>query len=338
MKILVIGPAWIGDMVLAQSLFRLLKQRHPYSQLDVLAPAWTEPLLARMPEVDEPIPAKFAHGRFDFVERVKLGRQLRERQYDWAILLPNSFKSALVPFIAKIPRRTGFRGEWRYGLLNDIRALDKKKLYRTVDRFVALGLGRDEPVPRELPVPRLIANFGQAQAALQRLQVSISDRPILALAPGAEYGPAKRWPEEYYADLARAKIREGWDVWLFGSEKEADVTREIQRLAGAGCVNLAGRTSLADAIDLLSLAHAVVSNDSGLMHIAAALARPLVAIYGSSDPKHTPPLGARAQTIYLGLPCSPCFERECPLGHLRCLYDIEPAQVLAALSEACVDD
>ena len=324
-------------MVLAQSLFRLLKQRHPYSQLDVLAPTWTQPLLARMPEVDEAIAVSFAHGRLDLVERLRLGKQLRARRYDWAILLPNSFKSAIVPAMAGIPRRTGFRGEWRYGMLNDIRALDKRKLPRTVDRFVVLGLDRDEPLPAEIPVPRLIANLGQARAVLERLGVPFSDKPILALAPGAEYGPAKRWPEEYYADLVQAKVKDGWDVWLFGSERDAEVTREIVRLTQGRCVDLAGRTSLAEAIDLLSLAHAVVTNDSGLMHIAAALARPLVAIYGSSDPRHTPPLGTRAQIVYLGLSCSPCFERECPLGHLRCLYDVEPRQVLTALNEACVD-
>jgi heptosyltransferase II len=336
-KILIIGPAWIGDMVLAQSLFRLLKQRHPYSQIDVLAPAWTEPLLARMPEVDEAVPAAFAHGRLDVAERLRLGRRLRARHYDWAILLPNSFKSALVPWIARVPRRTGFRGEWRYGLLNDIRPLDGKKLPRTVDRFVALGLDRDEPLPADIPAPRLIANLGQARAARERLQVPTPDKPILALAPGAEYGPAKRWPEEYYADLAQAKLKDGWHVWLFGSERDAEVTREIQRLTRGRCTDLAGRTSLAEAIDLLSLAQAVVSNDSGLMHVAAALARPLVAIYGSSDPRHTPPLGTRAEIVYLGLTCSPCFERECPLGHLRCLYDVEPSQVLTALNEACID-
>jgi heptosyltransferase II len=320
-------------MVLAQSLFRLLKQRHPYSQIDVLAPSWTEPLLARMPEVDESIPAAFAHGRLGLAERLRLGRGLRARGYDWAILLPRTFKSALVPWIARIPRRTGYRGEWRYGLLNDIRLLDKNKLTRTVDRYVALGLDRDEPLPAEIPAPRLLANLGQARAALERLQVKHSDKPILALAPGAEYGSAKRWPEEYYADLAHAKLKAGWQVWLFGSSKDAETTREIQRLTRNACVDLAGRTSLSEAVDLLSLAHAVVTNDSGLMHIAAALGRPLVAVYGSSDPTYTPPLGTHAQIVYLGLSCSPCFQRECPLGHLRCLYDVEPTRVLSELEK-----
>jgi heptosyltransferase-2 len=332
-KILVIGPAWVGDMVLAQSLFKLLKQRHPHAELDVLAPGWTEPLLARMPEVNQAIAAPFAHGRLDLGDRLRLGRLLRKRGYDWAIVLPNSLKSAIVPLLAGIPRRTGFRGELRFGLLNDIRPLDKVRLPRTVDRFVALALEPGEALPADIPAPHLVTKVEDAHAALVRLGGSPSARPILALAPGAEYGSAKRWPADYYAVVARAKLDAGWEVWLFGSDKDTNVTHEIQRLTQARCFDIAGRTSLGEAIDLLSLAHAVVSNDSGLMHVAAALARPLVAIFGSSDPQHTPPLGTHAEIVYLGLTCSPCFERECPLGHLRCLYDIEPERVATALNE-----
>ncbi|MBI3897125.1 MAG: lipopolysaccharide heptosyltransferase II [Gammaproteobacteria bacterium] len=320
-------------MVMAQSLFRLLKQRHPLAELHVLAPAWTEPLLTRMPEVDDTIAAPFAHGRLDLLERLRIGRTLRRRQYDWAIVLPNSLKSALVPFAARIRQRTGYVGELRYGLLNDMRRLDEKKLLRMVDRFAALGLPANEPLPNDLPPPRLIAKADEAKTALARLNISLSGKPILALAPGAEYGSAKRWPEEYYADLANAKLNEGWDVWLFGSEKDSETTREIQRLTHGRCVDLAGHTRLGEAIDLLALVTAVVSNDSGLMHIAAALNRPMVAIFGSSDPRHTPPLSTRARVVYLGVSCSPCFERECPLGHLRCLFDIAPAQVQSALAE-----
>ena len=330
MKILIIGPAWVGDMVLAQSLFRLLLERHPGTELDVLAPAWTAPLLARMPEVREAIRAPFAHGRLDLGERWRIGRRLRERRYDWAIVLPKTFKSALVLLPARIPRRTGFVGEWRYGVLNDVRRLDTK-LTRTVDRYVALGLQRDEPLPPHIPPPRLLADSGNARAALGRLGIPFPQRPILALAPGAEYGPAKRWPPAYYAQLARAKIKEGWNVWLFGSEKDSEVTHEIQRYTQGQCSDLAGRTPLGDAIDLLSLATHVVSNDSGLMHVTAALGRPLVAIYGSSDPSYTPPLSEHAHVLYLALPCSPCFQRECPLLHLNCLRGIEPQKVLSLM-------
>lgn len=331
MKILIVGPAWVGDMVLAQSLFKLLKARHADATLDVLAPAWTAPLLARMPEVDTAVALPFRHGELMLGERIRIGRKLRAHAYDWAIVLPRSLKAALVPFVARAPRRTGFRGEWRYGLLNDVRPLDKARLPRTVDRFVALGLERGEALPDDIPLPRLTVSPAATDAALARLGLAAPVRRILGVCPGAEYGPAKRWPAEYFAEVARKRITQGWQVWLFGSDRDAAVTGEINRLTERGCVDLAGRTTLGEAIDLLSLTSAVLTNDSGLMHVAAALDRPLVAVFGSSDPNYTPPLGARAEVVYLGLACSPCFERECPLGHLRCLYDITPERALETL-------
>ncbi len=318
-------------MVLAQSLFKLLKQRHPRSRLDVLAPTWTLPLLARMPEVDAAIAAPFTHGQLDLGTRLKLGRELRARGYDRAIVLPSSFKSAITPFIARIPRRTGFAGELRYGLLNDVRRLDKQKLPRTVDRFVALALDTGEALP-PIPEPRLVADVENARAVLDRLGHARPQAAVLGLCPGAEYGPAKRWPAEHFAEVANTKLAQGWEVWLFGSDKDAAVTAAVQGLTQNRCLDLAGKTTLTEAVDLLALTTAVVSNDSGLMHIAAALDRRLVAVYGSSDPRHTPPLSARATILHLGLPCSPCFKRECPLGHLRCLKDLPPAVVLDALT------
>lgn len=320
-------------MVLTQSLLKLLKQRQPDAHIDVLAPAWTLPLLAHMPEVEDAIAAPFRHGELKLGERLRIGRSLRSRAYDRAVVLPNSLKAAVLPFAARIPRRTGFRGEWRYGLLNDVRRLDREKLPRSVDRFVALGLEANEPLPADIPAPALVVREADVTAALARFHVARPTRPVLALCPGAEHGPAKRWPIEYFAAVARTRLARGWSVWLFGSERDAHITGEINRLANRECLDLAGRTTLGEAIDLLSLAAAVVSNDSGLMHIAAALGRPLVAIFGSSDPRHTPPLGTRAEVLYLGLSCSPCFARECPLGHLHCLYDIAPERALTALNE-----
>lgn len=317
-------------MVLAQSLFKILRQRHPQSRLDVLAPAWTHPLLSRMPEVDEAIAAPFMHGRFDLGARLALGRALRARGYDRAIVLPNSWKSALVPWAARIPHRTGFTGELRYGLLNDTRRLDKEKWPRTVNRFVALGLEAGATLP-EIPHPQLQTDSANAHTALARLGREPPTGPVLALCPGAEYGPAKRWPAEYFAEVANAKLAQGWDVWLLGSDKDAAITAVVQGLTQNRCLDLAGKILLTEAIDLLALASAVVTNDSGLMHLASALDRRVVAIYGSSDPRHTPPLGARATALYLDLPCSPCFKRECPLGHLKCLKDLHPALVLETL-------
>ncbi|OGI37643.1 MAG: lipopolysaccharide heptosyltransferase II, partial [Candidatus Muproteobacteria bacterium RBG_16_64_10] len=244
----------------------------------------------------------------------------------------NSLKSALVPWFARIPRRTGYVGELRFGLLNDARRLDRRRLPQTVQRFVALGLPADAQSPPAIPSPRLAVQDADIEAALARLELARPTRPLLALCPGAEYGPAKRWPAEHFAAVARAKIAQGWSVWLFGSDKDAPVTATIRAMLGAHCIDLAGRTRLAEAIDLLALATQVVSNDSGLMHVAAALERPLVAVYGSSDPGFTPPLSPRAQVVSRRLACSPCFKRECPYGHYDCLRGLHPEQVLAALA------
>ncbi|MBI3545260.1 MAG: lipopolysaccharide heptosyltransferase II [Gammaproteobacteria bacterium] len=331
-RILVVGPAWVGDMVLAQSLFKLLKQRHAEARLEVLAPTWSLPLLERMPEVDEGIASVFQHGDLRLLERIGLGRGLRARHYDRAIVLPNSFKSAIVPWAAGARLRSGYIGELRYGLLNDIRRLDKKALPRTVDRFIALALPAGEALP-EIPKPRIRGDANQARTALARLGRGMPRQPVLGLCPGAEYGPAKRWPAEYFADVAQAKLAQGWEVWLFGSDNDAAVTAAIQSMTGKRCLDLGGKTSLAEAIDLLSLTTTVITNDSGLMHVAAALDRQVIAIYGSSDPRHTPPLNDQASVLYLGLECSPCFRRECPLKHLNCLREIKPQQVLAALKD-----
>jgi heptosyltransferase-2 len=330
-KILVIGPSWVGDMVLAHSLFQQLKASQPHMHLAVAAPGWTRPLLERMPQVDEAIALPFRHGELALAERIRFGRSLRGRHFTQAILLANSFKSAILPFAAGIPRRTGFLGEFRYGLLNDIRPLDKAALPRTVDRFAVLGLASGDPPPVALPEPRLRADRDNASAALRRLGMAAPDAPVLALCPGAEYGPAKRWPEDYYAEVAAAMLARGWQVWLFGSEKDRPVTANINRLTQYRCRDLSGSTSLGEAVDLMSLASAVVSNDSGLMHVAAALQLPLAALYGSSDPSHTPPMNDRAKILSLNLSCSPCFERVCPLGHLKCLRDLKPQRVLELL-------
>lgn len=330
-KILIIGPAWVGDMVMAQSLLIALKARDPGSAIDVVAPAWTFPLLERMPQVRRAVALDLGHGELGLRARRRLGVALRAERYRWAIVLPNSYKSALVPWFARVPVRSGYVGELRYGLLNDARRLDKTRLYRMHDRYLALGLAQDTPL-HDPPAPQLRARDTQARATSAALKLDRARAPVLALCPGAEYGPAKRWPAGHFAHVARAKLAQGWQVWLLGSAKDAEVTRKIKAgVADPRCVDLAGRTTLAQAIDLLSLADAVVSNDSGLMHVAAALNRPLVALFGSSDPRHTPPLGARAQALSLGLGCSPCFARDCPLGHTRCLHELPAERVLAAL-------
>ena len=330
MKILIIAPSWVGDMVMAQSLFITLKQNHPNCQIDVLAPEWSQGLLTRMPEVTKTFVMPLTHGQFGLKARFSLGKKLRAENYDQAITLPNSWKSALIPFFARIPKRTGFLGELRYGLLNDARHLNKKILTMTVQRFVTLGLAANTELPAPYSFPALNVTAHQQQTVISKFHLRLS-KPILVLCAGAEYGSAKRWPEAHFAELALQQLSEGWQVWLIGSVKDKPITETINKLCGWQCQDFAGQTDLTEAVDLLSLANTVVSNDSGLMHVAAALNKKVVALYGSSDPEFTPPLHTEAQIVSLNLPCSPCFKRDCPLGHRQCLTDISPQQIAALI-------
>ena len=331
--VLIIAPSWVGDMVMAQSLFKVLKAQDAERAIDVLAPGWTRALLERMPEVRAAIDMPLGHGELKLLTRRRLGVALRAGDYRQAIVLPNSLKSALVPFWARIPLRSGYVGEMRQWLLNDCRRLDKQRLVMTVQRFIALALPDGSALPEPLPPPVLLTDNENTHAALQRLDLDPIAKPVLALCPGAEFGAAKKWPEAYYAAVALEWLSQGWQVWLFGSANDEPVCDSINAQAHGQCENLAGRTRLEDAIDLLAVASFVVTNDSGLMHIAAALQRPMVAIYGSSDPGFTPPLSETAQVERLELDCSPCFQRECPLGHLNCLNELPPARIIAAMGE-----
>ncbi len=332
-KILIIGPAWIGDTVMAQSLFKLLKEQYPTASIDVLAPAWTFSILSCMPEVAHAIEMPLTHGELKLGQRYQIAKTLRKNNYDQAIVLPNSFKSALIPWLAGIPKRTGWLGEWRYFLLNDVRSLDKKKYALMIEQYLALGLPRENKLPQPYPHPAFVVDKDKQQQALNKLNPLWRNRPVLALGAGAAFGSSKRWPEEYFAEIANQKLREGWDVWLFGSEGDRAITDKIMQLTDQQCENLSGRTVLSDTISLLSLVSGVITNDSGLMHMAAALNKPLVAVYGSTSPAFTPPLSAKAKILQLNLACQPCFARECPLTHHRCMRDLTPATVLAAMME-----
>ena len=314
-------------MVMAQSLFKTLGEQNPKRPIDVVAPGWSLPVIARMPEVREGIVSPTAHGEFAFGKRRNLGLRLRERNYQQAIVLPRSLKAALLPWFARIPRRTGYRGEMRYGLINDMRVFDAERLDQTVKRFVALGLAADVPLKR-IPNPALTASPAKQQAAIDELGLA-ADKPVIAMMPGAEYGPAKCWPLEYFKELASLLNDAGYAVWLFGSDKDRAAGEQIASHTNA--VNLCGRTSIEQAIDLLAYCQQAVSNDSGLMHVAAAVGTRVIALYGSTTPSFTPPLTDAADIHYLALSCSPCFKRECPLGHLRCLREIMPAAIMTSI-------
>lgn len=335
MNILIVGPSWVGDMVMAQTLFMCLKQRHPDCTIDVLAPEWSRPILERMPEVRQALSFPLGHGVLDLRARRRIGQQLKG-QYQQAILLPNSLKSALTPFFAGIPTRTGWKGEMRYGLLNDIRTLDKKRYPLMIERFMALAYDKNAELPKPYPRPHLDVIAENRDAALQAFKLT-TQQPILALSPGAEFGEAKRWPAEHYAQVAEHYIRQGWQVWIFGSKKDHPVGEDIRTQLIPGLreevANLAGETSLAQAIDLMSCASAVVSNDSGLMHVAAALNLPLVAVYGSTSPDFTPPLAEQVAIVRTGIECSPCFDRTCRYGHYDCLRLLPPSMVIDSLTK-----
>ncbi|MEW6690586.1 MAG: lipopolysaccharide heptosyltransferase II [Pseudomonadota bacterium] len=316
-RVLVVAPNWIGDALMAQPLLaRLRGKLAPGGRIEALAPPWVAPVLARMAEVDEVLEADLNHGRLQLGARWRLGRRLKARRYDEAVVLPNSWKSALVPFFAGIPVRTGYVGEFRYGLLNS-NYKESKKPVSAPAHYARLAEAPGTEPAQPLPEPRLRTDPGRVAETLARFGIA---KPYAALCPGAEYGPAKRWP--YFDELSR---QIGVSAVLLGSKNDLEASESIQGK------NLIGQTSLDEAIDLISGAKFVVTNDSGLMHVAAALGTPQVALFGSSSPERTPPLSARARVLWLRPECSPCFERVCPLGHFRCMRELSVEKVLSEI-------
>jgi len=330
-RYLIVGPSWIGDMVMAQSLFITLKQQYPDCQIDVLAPAWSLPILKRMPEVNDGISAGVSHGEFSFFKRRKLGLALKPKKYTHAIVIPRSWKSALTPFFAGIPVRTGYRGEMRFGLLNDIRVLDKDVLKQTVQRYVAHAYNNNPPEPPAIPYPVLQVDKGYQQKLLKQFGAKL-DKPIICMMPGAEYGIAKQWPVNNYTELAALLVKAGYQIWVLGSSKDDMSGQKIIDGMNGAAVSLCGKTKLVDVVDLLSCAEQVVTNDSGLMHVAAATGVRVNAIYGSSTPAYTPPLTENKKVFYMNRDCSPCFSRTCKYGHYKCLVDISCDRVFDAVS------
>lgn len=341
MKMLVIGPSWVGDMMMSQSLYRTIKAIEPAAEIDVMAPAWCRPLLDRMPEVNHALPMPLGHGALGLGERRRLGYALRENHYQRAFVLPNSFKSALIPFFANIPQRTGWRGEMRYGLLNDMRILDKQAFPLMVQRYVALAYEAGKiKSATDLPAPLLWPKLQVSEDEIASISQSFSlqtSRPIIGFCPGAEFGPAKRWPHYHYAALAEKLIADGYQVALFGSAKDhpagEDIRLSLTEQAQSWCLNMAGKTSLDQAVVLIGSCQAVVSNDSGLMHVAAALNKPLVALYGPSSPDFTPPLSQHAKVIRLITGYHKVRKGDAEQGYHQSLIDIQPEQVYQELSQ-----
>ena len=331
-RTLIVSPNWIGDAVMAQPLLQLLRAARPGRPIDVLAPPSVAPVWRQMSEVDTVFETPFRHGALQLGERWRLARQLRRLAYGDAYVLPNTLKFALIPWLAGIPRRVGYRGESRYGLIN-VMHHDSAPPRAMVEFYAALA---HPPSAALAPVPRPVLKVSAAQidAVRQRLDLA-PGRPLVVFAPGAEFGPAKRWPAAHFAQLARSILaaEPAAQVALLGAPHDWDVCNDIAARTGhAGMLNLVGGTTLAEAVTLIARADAVVSNDSGMLHIASALNRPVIALYGPTDPAHTPPFSDVARSISLHLECAPCRQRECPLGHQKCMRDISPDMVWQALA------
>ena len=327
-RILIVAPSWVGDAILSEPLVALLREPYEDPIVDVLVNAWCAPVYARMRGIRRIIENPLGHGKLDLAGRRRLARTLRDEGYTHAFVLPNSWKSALAPWLARIPKRVGYRGEARFGLLTDARPLDRKAMPRLVERFAALAVARGALVPMP-PSPVLVPDTANRAAAMRALHLK-TDRPVVILCPGAEFGAAKRWPPNQFAELAGMFLADGLQVWIVGSPNDRIAADAVLNSLGEDMHrvrDLTARTDLGTAIDILSSASLVVSNDSGLMHAAAAVGVPLVALFGSSSPAYTPPLSPLAQIAKIDIACSPCFKRECPLGHFKCMRELKPAIV-----------
>ncbi len=331
-KILIVAPAWLGDMIMAHSLVQVLKERFVDARIDVLAPKSTLLITELMAEFTQRILMPDTHGEFSLKNRWRLARQLKKENYDLVYILPNTWKAALVPFMARIPCRVGWLGEARYGLLT--RYLKEPECFpKMVQRYVALGfLAGDYKNNMQYPVPKIKIPEDLRKRTLKKFNIALV-QPCVLLSPGAAFGPAKRWPVEYFKEVAQYFIKRNYAVWIVGGAAEDNVAQYIQSHVPE-VNNFVGKTDILEMAVLIDLADKILTNDSGPMHVAAALDKPLVAIFGASSAEFTPPLSAHAQVLErLDLECRPCFQRECPLIHLNCLRGIKPEAVIAALEK-----
>jgi heptosyltransferase-2 len=338
-RILIIAPSWLGDIIMSQALMKTLKAMEPSCEITVYAPAYSLPVIARMDEVSRAIVNPFKHGQLQIMKRRAEGRKLKPLGFDTCFVLPNTIKSALVPFFAGIPDRCGFKGEGRWILINSMRT-NKNDYPRMADRYVALAYPMDKvrssrDLPRwEYPSLRLEE---PSEGLISRLGVDFS-KPALALGCGANYGPAKIWPPEHFAAVCKWWAEKtGGQCIAFGTKSDEAAAAAVEKALDPGVRenfrNIAGMTKIDEALDLIGKCSAAVCNDSGLMHTAAAAGVPQADIFGSTSATYTPPLSDKAACIESSEPCRPCFERTCPKGTYACLHGITPQRVIEALEE-----
>ncbi|VFP78909.1 ADP-heptose--LPS heptosyltransferase 2 [Candidatus Erwinia haradaeae] len=339
MKILVIGPSWIGDMMMSHSLYRTLKTNNPKTIIDVIAPKWCQPLISRMPEVRKALTMPLNHGILNLKERWRFSKMLRPSCYDQAFVLPGSFKSALIPFLASIPRRTGWRGEMRYGLLNDLRVLNHINFPLMVHRYIALGYEKTRihsinDLPKPLCLPQLTVNDEEKKTTLNTFKIDYK-KPIISLCPGTAHGLSKCWPFYHYSELTKHLINLGYQILLLGSTNEkyigTAILKGIPKKNRKYCYNFIGKTNLEEAVILISCSRVMISNDSGLMHVASALNQPLIALYGPSNPSFTPPLSKNARIIHLMSNKEKIKKNDIYTGYHPSLIRITPEKVITEL-------
>tara|TARA_B110001454_G_scaffold73478_1_gene71165 strand:+ start:866 stop:1894 length:1029 start_codon:yes stop_codon:yes gene_type:complete len=340
MKILIVGPSWVGDAVMAQSLYKIIKDSNPQSKIDVLSPEWSLGILNRMDELDDLICSPFDHGDLRIKDRIRFGYSLRDRSYDQAIVLTNSLKSSFIPFTANIPKRTGWLGEMRYGFINDIRKVNKNKHKLMVEKFSCLSINPLVENNYEIPWPSLRVDLINLSKLLKKYSFEQSHESI-AICPGAEFGPSKRWPANYYAEVIRHYLSKNWQVFILGSKNDLPVAKAIEDQVPPEnktlLFNFTGQTSIEDAVDILSTCDLVLTNDSGLMHVAAAVNVKLLALYGPTSPKFTPPLSKKAKVIQKIEGYEKTREGELEEGYHYGLSMIKPEEVLDSLSHLIKD-
>ena len=332
--ILIVPYMWIGDFVRCHTVIQLLRARFPDRPVDMLTTTLCAPLTEYMPGLRQAITVDLPRKSLALAQQKTLAARLKREGYGTALIMPRTWKAALAPFFAGIPERTGFVGEARFFLLNDLR-FGERGLQRMVDRCAALALPPGAALPAQLPVPELKVPPAEIAAWRSRRGLAAESRPVVALAPGA-VGPSKRWPSASYAALTRRLLAEGFAVWVLGGPDEKTLAAEI--VGSTAARDLTGH-DLRDAILALASASAAVSNDSGLLHVAAALGTPSIGIFGPTSPWHWAPLNPLAATIETksALDCRPCHKPVCRLGHHRCMRDIEPDEVFAATRRALAE-
>lgn len=339
-KVLIVAPSWLGDLVIAQSLFK--KLHHANHEIHVAAPLWNKEILDFMPEVSKKILLPFEHGEVSLIKRYKFSKKLQKENYSKSIILPNSLKSALLPFFAKIPKRIGYQKEGRGIFLTDKRELNKEFLPLMVQRFNYLALNKNESdFSSSVKVtsdfyPRLDTSSINYEDIQNKFNINLFDTKSIAIAPGAAFGPAKRWPAKFYADVAKEYLDNGYNLFIFGANQDSETAQNVINNIGSNnnIYNFTGKLNLSETVGILSKVNYLITNDSGLMHVAAALDIKAIAIYGSTSHKFTPPLSDKCKVLFDdNISCRPCFNRTCMYEHYRCLYKITPKMVLNELNK-----